>query len=194
MLYLDNDTVITLAELDLLDLLCPALGEERHDGNVFCLRSCAGFVRSQVGEPARTRALDFLRDVGPTSGHLHGTELAELSRIERVDLEAELFACCANDEGSRVLTGDLKAVRAVADGASPATRAKLKGRVRTTEQCVLAILDDSGFAAVDARWSGNACDSLFFGGLPGMNEAQTRAKLQGRIEGFSPGMMALVAL
>ena len=68
MLYLDNDTLITLGELNLLDLLCPAMCETHEDYNLFCLRSCPGFVEDEVPEPVRSVVLMFLKKVGPVSG------------------------------------------------------------------------------------------------------------------------------
>jgi len=193
-LYLDNDTLITLAELNILKFFCAAMAEEHEDYNLFCLRRCPAFVSDQVNEPVRTEVLTFLKKVGPVSEHLRGREFAELSPIHQVDVEAELFACCANDEGTLVVTGDLKAVRAVSKHASSTTKGKLKGKMRCTEQCVLAIIDHEGFQKVAQCWSTSTIDHAFFETLIGESEASVRSKLDGRLKDLTHHMKQLLGI
>ena len=92
MLYIDNDTIITLGSLHILDLLCEALDEEHHSTTIFVLRSCGDLVQNRLrSKPdALNNCTRFLAQTSPNSTHGFGDEYRELASLEKVDLEAEL--------------------------------------------------------------------------------------------------------
>ena len=180
-IYLDNDTIINLAELNILDLLCDALGIDHHETCVFVLRSCPDFVRNQVAEPARGRVLVFLSKCGYASMTYHGTEFAELSGKPGMNNEAELYACCCNDTGAIMSTGDHRSARSIIQFASAGTRAKLANRLLAPEQCIMKIIDHFGFAEVHSRWAGQLIDHNFLSTLDGMSEQEVKQSIEERM-------------
>ena len=193
MIYLDNDSVITLAELDLIDLLCPALGISHAPHDIFCLRTAKRAVPTYCEDSASSnRAHGFLSQTGVVSEHLFGVAYTQINRLPYMDNEAALFACCANDPGTKAVTGDLKSVRSIAMHAPAQVQTALKGRVISTEQCILKILDYAGFATVSARWQGSPCQHLFFSTLLNLSEADVIAEITGRLNGCSADMKLLL--
>lgn len=196
MIYVDNDTIITLAELDLLDLMCAALGVDHHASEVFTLRQAHRVCPLRAGNrEVREMILDFLKAVGPVSEHLSRADLPSLQDIENLDGgEALLFACCAGDPNTRCVTGDVKSVRALSENAPDTTLDKLRGRILVTEQVLLKIIDHHGFAMVHGRWTGSACNHGFFGPLVGKPETDVRNTITSRLNDFSGPMRGLCGL
>ena len=193
MIYLDNDTIKTLAELDLIDLLCEALEVAHDPGEVFCLRTAKPSLGSKIWDPeTRGRTMAFLERVGPPSTERAEPHLAEIEHLPNMDVEAILFACCVGDPGTRTVTGDLKSVRSLADHAPEAIFDALQGRVVSTEQCLLRILDLLDFEEVQEGWRESPCDHRFFSTLIGMDEAGVRAAIRRRLDALSPRMRILI--
>ena len=192
MLFLDNDTIHLLAELDLVDLLCPSLGVDLHPADVFVLRSAGDKLRAMAHGPCRPRIIRFLSNVGPVSHtDLHDDYLS-IADLENVDQEALLYGCAAKLKDSTVVTGDLKSIRAVAHSDLHVVKASLKGRVRTTEQALLRIIDDVGFTEVRRRWAWSECDHAFFSKLIGKGESEVVELVTSRLNSLTSNAQELI--
>ena len=193
LIYLDNDTVKTLSELDLIDVLCEALEVEHDPGEVFCLRSAMPSLRHKIHDPnVRARAMGFLSRVGPPSTDRGEAFLFRIQSLPNMDQEALLFACCVGDPGTQTVTGDLKSVRSLAHHGPEDVFDALRSRIVSTEQCLLRILDLLEFEEIHRGWKDSPCDHRFFSTLIGMNEAGVRAAISTRLDGCSTRMRVLL--
>jgi hypothetical protein len=147
---------------------------------------------SCVDDDSADRADAFLKQTGFVSEHLYGLAYDQLKVLAKIDNEAALFACCANDPGTRVVTGDLKSIRALATNAPPLIVAQLQGRILSTEQCVLKIIQHVGFATVSHRWQNTSCEHLFFSRLPGQCEEDVIQLIEGRLDNCTAEMRLLL--
>lgn len=152
----DTDIVLKLAACQLLGKLPELLGVPPQDVRVL------GAVRFQLRKQKRVeerytregveRALDFLGDVRELS-EAAGDEYEALLRVEGIDPgEALLFAHTERFEDFRLLSGDKRSLRALADAPGlDATKTRLAGRVFCFEQMMLQFIDALGFEAVRRR-------------------------------------------
>ena len=193
MIYLDNDTVETFAEFDLLDFLCEALEVEHSPGEIFCLRTARTRVARTIHDPAvRGRALGFMDRVGVPSEDRSIPQIFEIQRLGKMDAEAILYACCIGDPGTWVVTGDLNSIRTLALNAPANIFDALVGRVFSTEQCLLRIIELVGFETVESRWEDSPCNHRFFAPLVELDEVDVRDAIHRRLDGLHPRMKALI--
>ena len=82
----------------------------------------------------------------------------------------------------------------MSENASSALIKKLKGRVLTSEQCVLKIIDHYEFKDISKKWHGKTADHKFFDQLPPLDESTVRQLIGERLALLTPGMKILIGM
>lgn len=157
----DNDIILKLAQCDLLNSLPELLGAEIEDIFVSTTakyqllpKNTEKLLAKCGNEETVTRLQEFLESVKDVPAIQNVELLSRVSEIPNIDAgEQQLFVACVSDVGSILITGDRKALRAVAAGKDsvPELHAGLIDRVVTFESALLLSLNLFGFAVLKQK-------------------------------------------
>lgn len=151
MLLVDNDVLIKLAHWGLLDHLPPSFDLGWH--HVAALTSLRFRARRCDTKLFKSPAVatDLAAHLEHTA-EIPAGDAADLSRLQGiVDLDAgevELVAACLADPGALLITGDKRALSALANACPPDIAARLSGRVICLEQLLTLIALKTSFGLV----------------------------------------------
>lgn len=194
MILIDNDSCIHLAKLGLLDFLLDSLDEEHSSWNVFRLRELLEVAQKKASATEYSEISKFVAKTDPISVLSCQSEFEQIGNISLVDQgEAALFAVCVKEESATVITGDIKSLNAICKSGDVEVINALAGKVLTTEQCLLKILDFIGEEQFLASVSKSGIDHNFFRSLVGESAADIELIIIERIANFSKCIKTLIA-
>lgn len=153
LLLIDSDVFVLFAASGLLDRAIECLGFDRDDARRLdalpsMLRKGKKFEDLTAAE--RDAALTWCDRVAPFRESPNPDTMQKLAGIANIDNgEATLFATCHDNPVAVLLTGDKRALHALAKGA-PAFCTKLAGRVACLEQVLAAMVTSDGVGTVYA--------------------------------------------
>lgn len=150
-LLIDSDAFVLLAAAGLLDRAITCLGFARDDARR--LDALAGMLRrgktfADLTEMERACAETWCDRIAPFRESPSPDSMQQLAGIANIDSpEATLFATCYDNPKAVLLTGDKRALRALAKRA-PVFCQSLNGRVACLEQVVACMVRSDGVADI----------------------------------------------
>lgn len=154
----DNDILLKLGACRLLDDFPSLLGATLTEVYVlptarFKIRGSKKELEEEYTPEGIERALDFIDAASELSGADPDGEQAVLTDVEGIDAgEAVLFTETKRFDDFRLVTGDKKSLRALAEAPGlEATKTRLAGRVFCFEQLMRLFIDALGFEVVCRR-------------------------------------------
>lgn len=151
LLLIDSDVFVLFAAAGLLDKAIARLGFNRDDARR--LDALPGMLRrgkkfADLTPEERYAALTWCDRIAPFRESPSPSTMQQLAGIANIDHgEATLFATCHDNPAAVLLTGDKRALRALAKGA-PTLCGNLNGRVACLEQVLASLVRSDGVAAV----------------------------------------------
>jgi hypothetical protein len=203
--FIDNDAIQKLAEMDLLPNAMSVVGASSKDVYVLGTARFKFNIknprkgRERYGAEVYQRIHDFIA-ASQTTPVFAGQDYDTLSAIAGIDAgEAILYAAAANTAASILITGDKTSIRALTTSSGCASiTARLKGKIVCFEQIVERVINTSGFDYVLRRISASATISdsalkLCFSRGEDSTESEARAGLSSFIDNLRHGANGVLA-